>query len=154
MITIGVQSGSERIRKEMKSKLELELEPIIRKMKDNEEKILAVQNSVLQKIMEKHKEIDKYKLKSSEAADKLHAFFERRARISEMITTIEKDKKEIETELAGLVDKARRFNLAVKSTDTKKFVKELQEGLNKVEKKKTSMRTMLTQLTEILKKKE
>jgi chromosome segregation ATPase len=145
---------SEHLRKDMKSRMELEMEPIIHRMKDNEEKVLAVQNAVLQKIMRKHKEINQYKLESSEAADKLRAFFDRRAKISELITSIENEKKGIELELNSLAEKARRFNLSMKSTDTKKFVKELQESLNKVEKKKTGMRTMLESLTEVLKKKE
>ena len=145
---------SERLRTEMRSRIDLEVTPITKKIKDNEERILAVQNAVLQKIMAKHKELDNYKLKSTETADKLKSFFERRANIQGLIESIDKDRTDIEKDLKGLVKKAQAFNLSTRSSDTKKFVKELEGSLKDVEKKKLGMKGKLEKLTALLNKKE
>lgn len=144
---------SEQIRIEMKSKVDIELAPIMAKIKSNEEKIMAVQNAVLQKIMAKHKEIDSYKLKSKEAAEKLRTFFERRSNIQGMIDSLQKERTAIQNELEGMADRARKFDLSMKSSDTKKFVKELQEGLKNVEKKRLGLKGQLEKLTNLLNQK-
>ncbi|MBN2142198.1 hypothetical protein JW711_02610 [Candidatus Woesearchaeota archaeon] len=147
-------ADSEKLKEQMKSKIELEVEPIMKKVKDNEERILAVQSSILQKIVAKHKEIDKYKLKSTEAAEKLKSFFERRANIEGLLTTIEKDKASIETELKGLIETAKKFNLSIKSSDVKKHIKTLNEKLKKIDREKQGLRAKLSKLTELVRKKD
>jgi len=144
---------SEQIRVEMKGKIDKELAPIMAKIKSSEEKIMAVQNAVLQKIMAKHKEIDAYKLKSKEAADKLRIFFERRGNIQGMIDSLQKERTAIQKELEGMAERARKFDLSMKSSDTKKFVKELQEGLKNVEKKRLGLKGQLEKLTNLLNQK-
>ena len=141
---------SERIRADMKSRVELEMEPIMKKIKGNEEKVLAVQEALLKKVMAKHKNIDDYKFKSTQAADKLKDFFERRSNIQQMIVGLEKDKVEIEKELKSLAQKAQSFHVSVKGGDAKKYIKELQDSLDKIEKRKGGMLTGLGKLTELI----
>jgi predicted ArsR family transcriptional regulator len=146
--------NSERIRADMKSRMELEMEPIMKKIKNNEEKVLAVQEALLKKVMAKHKNINDYKLKSTETADKLKNFFERRSNIQQMLEGLEKDKNDIEKDLKVLMQKATSFNAATKDSDVKKYIKELQDNLNKIEKKKTGMLGALGKLTELIGKKD
>ncbi|MBN1793141.1 hypothetical protein JW826_05650 [Candidatus Woesearchaeota archaeon] len=150
----GKVADAEKIREQMKSKIDLEIDPILKKVKDNEERILAVQSSILQKIVAKHKEIDKYKLKSTEAAEKLKSFFQRRANIEGLLATIEKDKAEIEKDLKSLIDTAQKFNLSIKSSDVKKHIKNLGERLKKIDRQKQGLKTKLEKLTELVKQKD
>jgi len=142
--------NSEGLQKDMRHKLELEMEPLLKKVKNNEEKILTVQNSLLKKVMAKNKEIEKYKFESLEAADKFKTFFDKRMKTQYLIETLEKDKKEIEVALQELIRKAKSFNLTMKSSDVKNYVKELEVNLSRIEKKKSGFLTKLAELTEHL----
>jgi chromosome segregation ATPase len=142
---------SERILKDMKYRLELDVEPILKKVKDNEEKMISIQNSILQKIISKHKDMNKYKLESTEAASKLKDFFDRRTLISSSISNLEKEKLDLEKEMKELINKAQSFSLSTRNTDIKKYIKELNESLEKIETKKSNLRSGLEKLTDLLK---
>jgi chromosome segregation ATPase len=145
---------SEHLQKDMRYRLELEMEPLLRKVNENEEKILAVQNSVLQRVMAKNKEIDKYKLESTEAAEKFKTFFDRRSKTEELIASLEKEKSDLEKELNELIVKAKNFELMTKSADVKKYVKELMDGFKAMDKKRGTFTNKLGELTEFINKKQ
>jgi len=140
--------GADKLQKDIKFRMMSELEPLIRTSKEKEEKILAVQDAILKKIMIKKKEIGKYKLESMEAAEKFKAFFDRKAKTQQLINALEKDKAELENELHGLIMKAKSFDLSVKSSDVKKYVKELQKSFKNIEKKKKSFIIKLGELAD------
>nr|MCK4930499.1 hypothetical protein [Nanoarchaeota archaeon] len=143
----------DKLEKDIRFRIKEKLEPVIRTAKEKEEKVLAVQDSILKKIMDKKKEIDKYKLESTQAAEEFKAFFERKAKTQELITALEKQKAELEEELQGLVMKAQSFKLSVKSSDVKDYVKELQKSFKEIEKKKSSFIKRLGELTDTITKK-
>lgn len=142
--------SSESLQKDMRHRLELEMEPLLKQVRNNEEKILTVQNSMLKKVMAKNKEIEKYKLESLAAADKFKAFFDKRMKTQYLIETLEKEKKEIEDALQEMIRKAKSFNLAMKSSDVKNYVKDLEANLGRIEKKKSGFIAKLAELTEHL----
>lgn len=144
---------ADKLEKDIRFRIKEKLEPVIRTAKEKEEKILAVQDSILKKVMAKKKEIDKYKLESTQAAEEFKAFFERKAKTQELINTLEKQKAELEKELQGLVMKAQSFRLSVKSSDVKDYVKELQKSFKEIEKKKSSFIERLWELIDTISKK-
>jgi chromosome segregation ATPase len=145
---------ADKLQKDLKFKMTSELEPIMSAMKEKEEKILSVQDSVLKKMAEKNKEIDKYKLESMQAAEKFNTFFMKKAKTQELITSLNNEKAALEKELQGLIAKATSFNLAVKSSDVKDYVKDLQKSFDDIERKKGSFTKKLDELTDVISKKE
>ena len=145
---------SEKIQKSMKFRMKQEIEPVIKNIKEREEKILSVQDSILKKIMTKKQNIDKYKMESTQAAEKFKAFFDRKAKTEQLINTIDKEKAELEKELQSLIAKAQSFNLSIKSSDVKNYVKELQKSLKNIEEKKSGFSKRLGELTDVISKKD
>lgn len=149
--TINVHlKSAEKLQKDIHFRMKSELEPIIQTAKGKEEKILAVQDSILKKIMAKKKEIDKYKFESMKAADDFKAFFNKKAKTQILIDNIDKDKKEIEKELRGLIATAQSFNLSMKSTNVKSYVKDLQKSFQETEKKKSDFAKKLGKLADFI----
>lgn len=145
---------SEKIQKSMKFRMKQEIEPVIKNIKEREEKILSVQDSILKKIMTKKQNIDKYKMESTQAAEKFKSFFDRKAKTEQLINTIDKEKAELEKELQSLIAKAQSFNLSIKSSDVKNYVKELQKSLKNIEEKKSGFSKRLGELTDVISKKD
>lgn len=145
--------GADKLQEDLRSRMNTELEPLIKTSREKEEKILSVQDSILKKIMAKKKEIDKYKLESMQAAEEFKTFFERKANTQELINTLEKDKAEIEKELQDLIMKAKSFNLSIKSSDVKNYVRELQKSFKVIENKKESFSKKLGDLVDNITKK-
>ena len=142
--------SAEKIKKEIEFKMNTELAPVIRSTKEREEKILTVQDSILKKIMEKKREIDKYSMESTAAADKFKSFFDRTVKADELMIAMGKEKIELEKEMEGLIVKAKSFNLAAKSADVKNYIKDLEKSLDSAEKKKFSFIERLKQLADIV----
>jgi chromosome segregation ATPase len=149
----AVLEDTEKLHKDMTDKMKTELEPVIKTADEKEEKILAVQDSILKKIMERKKTIEKYKLESIEASEEFKVFFERKAKIHELVASLDKEKLEIERGLQELINKARGFALSLKSDDVKSYVKELQESFSGLEKKRNSFVNKLGELTDRITKK-
>jgi chromosome segregation ATPase len=145
---------ADKLQKDLKFRMNSELEPIMNAMKEKEDKILTVQDSVLKKMADKNKEIDKYKFESMQAAEKFNIFFEKKARTQELIAALEKDKSDLEKELQGLIMKATSFNLSIKSSDVKDYVKELQKSFDDIEKKRSSFIKKLGDLTDLISRKD
>lgn len=145
---------ADSLQKDLKFRMNTELEPIMNAAKEKEEKIMAVQDSVLKKIQDKNKQLDKYKLESIDASEKFKSFFDKRGKIQELIDTLDKSKVEIEKELQGLIMKATSFNLSMKSSDVTNYVKELQKDFDDIEKKKSFFIKKLGELTDLITKKD
>ena len=141
---------AEKVQKSIKFRMNTELGPVIKIAKEKEEKMLAVQDSILKKVMEKKKEIDKYKLESTQAAEKFKNFFDKKAKTQELINALEKQRVELEKELKSLILKAQSFNLSIKSSDVKDYVKDLQKSFSEIEKKKSSFAKKLEELTDTI----
>jgi len=145
---------AENLQKDLKFRMNTELEPIISGAKEKEEKIMAVQDSVLKKIQDKNKQLDKYKLESVTASEKFKSFFDKKGKIQDLIDSLEKSKVEMEKELQGLIIKTTSFNLSMKSSDVANHVKELQKEFDEIEKKKSFFIKKLEELTDLITKKD
>ena len=149
-----VLGDADRLHHDMTYKMKSELEPIIKTADEKEAKILAVQDSILSKIMDRKKQIDKYKLESMEAAEQFKIFFEKKAKAHELLTVLDKEKAEIEKGLQELINKAHSFSLSLKSDDVKSYVKELQARFSEIERKRGSFAAKLSELTNTIIRKQ
>ncbi len=141
---------ADALKKDIKFRMKTEFDPLIKDAKQKEEKILAVQDSILKKVMDKKKKMDKYKKETISASDEFKRFFNKKVKTQEMINSLENDRKELEKELADLVNKATTFNLSLKSSSVKNYVKELEVSFKKIEKKKSTFSQNLIRLTEMI----
>ncbi|MBW2990920.1 hypothetical protein KY348_04395 [Candidatus Woesearchaeota archaeon] len=143
---------AQTLQKDIAFRMRSELEPIIKVTEDKEKKVLALQDSLLKKVMARKRKIDKYKLESMQAAEKFKTFFERKAKIQEFINALEKSRADMEKELHALIMKAKSFNLSIKSSDVQNYVKELQKSFKQIENKKNDFTKKLGQLTDMISK--
>lgn len=144
---------SEKYKKGMIQRMDKELEPMNRLLKDNQDKVNRVMDAMLKKVTEKKKTIEKYQLESTQAAEKYKSFFEKKAKTEELISTLERDKKDLEKEFHQLRQKATTFNLSIKSSDVKNYVKELEESMKSLDKKKTGFIAKLGELADLISRK-
>jgi len=141
---------SEKYKQNMIMTLDREMAPLHKNLKDNKEKIDEVMSSVLKKVLERKKSIEKYQFESTQAAEKFKSFFDKKAKTEELIGSLEKEKKELEKSMQDLIRKARSFNLSIKSSDVKNYVKELEESLKNIDKKKVGFIQKLGELTDLI----
>jgi len=145
---------ADSLQKDLKFRMTTELEPIMNTANEREEKIILVQESILKKISAKNKEIDKYRLQSMEAADKFKAFFDRKAKTQDIINSLDKEKAELMKAMQELIAKATSFNLSLKNTDVKNYVKDLQKSFDELEKKRGGFVKKMNELTDVISKRE
>ncbi|MBI2647139.1 hypothetical protein HYW99_01565 [Candidatus Woesearchaeota archaeon] len=119
------------------------IDPLVEKSREQEKKVLELQEKIMKKISEKRKNISDVK----EITKKVKDFFEKKLAVANLVDTINKDRNELETSLIDLIKKAKSFQLTVKSGDIGKQMLELEKRFNEVEKKRNNFESELKQLT-------
>lgn len=128
------------------------LEPLFEKSKMHEQKILKLQNDLLEKVRQKKMEITSQAEESKKAADKLKEFFDKQGKIESMITNIDKQKKELEVELTRLIKKVQVYSTLSKKSVSNEEIKEIKKSVEEIEKKKLGMESQLKELGQSMQK--
>jgi len=128
------------------------LGPLIQESKKQEQKILDIQDDVLKKVVEGRKKIEHEIEDSTEVTQKFQKFFEKKSQIESMFHKVDKERDNIQTELAELIRKAQAFDLASKSSNVKKYMTELNQKFKDIESKRNKFETELAKLVSMIKK--
>jgi len=138
------------IERDLRRRREEELEPLIRTSKEHGEKILQVQESILNKVRARKEKISTYEKEGKSVIDKFDAFFKKRMATEKLLQDLERRKAEMLHELEGLKRKAIAFDLAVKGGNVKQHVAELERNFKGFEKKKSLFRSQLEKLRQLI----
>lgn len=121
---------------------------ILNQNREQEQRILDLQKQVLEKTKEKRKKTAGVNNISS----KLKKFFSEKMRIFEIIDKIDKDRNEMEKNLAEVIKKAKSLELSSKTgKDISRQISELENKFNDVTKKKGIFEEELKELGTFLK---
>ena len=119
----------------IKAKVENEkglIEPLVQKSENQAENILQLQNTIIKKIEDKEK-----KLKGTKkAAEKLKTFFKKKLGVLTLIDKVNEDRNSLETELIGLIKKAKSFQLTSKTADVGAQITSFEKKFKDVDGKK------------------
>jgi chromosome segregation ATPase len=141
---------AEKLQKEMKEKKVREIDPLLKISKDQEGRILRIQDEIVTKIKGQRDTLQTVHGQAEEVAKRFEHFFERRAKTEETLKQLEHAKAEMKEELAGLVRKAKAFDIAAKGADTNAHVKELEGKFKEFEVKRTTFADSLEKLKKII----
>jgi len=136
---------------EVKSKRKM-IDALIKESKEKEKQILELQEGVMKKVLERRKQIDGYIEEGKAKTAHIKSFFAKKSKVEQLLTTLEKEREGLKSELAGLVRKAIAFNLMSKSSEVKKHISELEKKFKDVEKKKESFEKRLGDLIKMVRK--
>lgn len=131
---------------EVKNRVEEEksiIDPLLEKSREQERKVLELQDKILKKISQKQKNISN----TRNITKKVRDFFEKKLAVSELVEKVNKDRDDLEKTLVELIKKAKSFQLTAKSGDVGKQMVELEKKFNEVDKKKAGFDTEFKQLT-------
>ena len=119
----------------IKAKVENEkglIEPLVQKSENQAESIQQLQNTIIKKIEDKEK-----KLKGTKkAAEKLKTFFKKKLGVLTLIDKVNEDRNNLETELIGLIKKAKSFQLTSKTADVGAQITSFEKKFKDVDGKK------------------
>jgi len=124
-----------------------EIEPIIKKSKEQEEKIMRIQNEIIDKMSGKEKKVQNLR----EVSTKVRRFFDEKMKATELIDKINKDREDLESELRGLIKKAKGFQLSAKASDIDKRVIKFEKQFKEIDKKKSIFEQEYKKLAQLMK---
>ena len=119
------------------------IDPLMERSKEQETKVLELQDKILKKISQKQKSIANVK----DVTKKVKEFFEKKLAVAELVEKVNKDRDDLEKSLIELIKKAKSFQLTAKSGDVGKQMVDLEKKFNEVDKKKASFETEFKQLS-------
>ncbi|MBC8494883.1 hypothetical protein H8D36_01890 [archaeon] len=143
-------STANKIEDEIKNKKKNIIEPLIKRSEEQAEKISVVQDSIIDKIKKKEMKLETYSEESKEISDKFRKFFDKKVRTEHLLGKIDEDKHILEEQLKTLIQKARAFDAMTKKTDAKVYISDLTKTYDQIEKRKSLLRTKMTQLSKIV----
>ena len=119
------------------------VDTILEKSKEEERKILEIQNKILSRISNDQKKFTNAK----DITNKFKIIFEKKLGAMNLIYKLNKDRDELETNLMELIKKARSFQLTMKKGDIGKDMLELEKKFIEVNKKRGTFEMELKKLT-------
>src|SRR3989338_2459692 len=124
------------------------IDPLIERSKEQEKKVLELQDKIIKKIAQKQKSVSNVK----NVTKKVEEFFNKKLAVMNLVDKANKDRDELEKSLIELIKKAKSFQLTAKSGDVGKQMIELEKKFNDVGRKKTEFDAELKQFTSYFKK--
>lgn len=122
--------------------------PLIEKSKEQEKKMLELQEQIVKKLAQKQKSA----VSAQAIKKKVEEFFEKKLAVADLVDRVNKDRDELEKNLIELIKKAKSFQLSAKSGDVGKQMIELEKKFNEVDKKKSMFEEEMKKLTSFFKK--
>ena len=131
---------------EIKSHVENEkssIEPLIEKSKEQERKMLQLQDDIIRKIAESKKNVSNVQ----DVTTKVNNFLNKKLAVINLVDKVNRDRDDLEKTLMELIKKAKAFQLTSKGGDVGKEMIELEKKFGEVDKKKTTFEDELKKLT-------
>jgi chromosome segregation ATPase len=141
---------AERLRNEIAEQRKKDLVPFEKLSRDQEGRILRIQNEMIEKIKSRYDKMKAYEGESAEAVKQLSGFFERRKRAGEVIAELNKSEESMRAELVDLILKAKTFDLAVKDSDMNSHIKDLESKFKQFDSKKNAFAAEIAELKTVL----
>ena len=124
--------------------------PLVEKSKEQERKVLEIQNRIIKKLSENEKKFSH----AQGITKKFKEFFEKKLAALNLVYKINKDRDELEKGLMELIRKARSFQLIVKKGDVGKEMLDLEKKFTDIDKKRSMFEDELKKLTSFFSKGE
>ncbi len=128
------------------SKKKGSLQPLLEESEKHKKKIREIKREVLDKIAEKHNDIEVKVVNYNKVINKFKKLFNKKNEIENLIVEIEKEREAMKKELNDLSHKAVAFNLISKKSDVKQHIKELEKKFNEIDKNKRKLKAKLLKL--------
>lgn len=127
-----------------------EIEPLVEASKEHWDKILKVQDSIIQKVQSRSSTISTYEKEGKSVIEKFDAFFKKRMETEKLLKDLDQQKAEMAHELDGLKNKALAFDLLSKQSDVKKYIAELRKDYEEFDRKKSRFQEELEKLKKFI----
>ena len=118
------------------------IDPLIEKSREQERKVLEIQDKIMRKIAQKQKSVADVK----NVTKKVREFFDKKLAVVNLVDKVNKDRDDLEKSLIELIKKAKSFQLTAKSGDVGKQMIDLEKKFSEVSKKKTQFESELKEL--------
>ncbi len=120
-------------------KLSIDLSPLLEKSKEQEKKVIELQDKIAEKLTQNRKNVKDVK-------KRVYDFFDKKLAIVNLVDKVNKDRDELEKSLVELIKKSKAFQLTAKSGDIGKQMVDLEKKFSEVDKKKNSFEEELKKL--------
>lgn len=121
------------------------IEPLIQKGKEQEKKVIEMQDRILMRVGENKKN----EAAAKNITKKFKNLFEKKLSVLDLIYKVNKDRDELESGLMELIKKAKTFELSMKKGSASKEMADLEKKFNEVDKKKNTFEDELKKLISI-----
>jgi chromosome segregation ATPase len=127
---------AERLQQEIGEKKEKEIEPLVKISKDQEQRILRIQNEIVEKIKKRRDDMQVFKGEAETVAHRFEEFFQKQAKTESKLKELEQAKQEMKNELNDLIRKAKAFDIAAQGADTNAHIKALEGKFRQFDEKR------------------
>lgn len=129
---------AEKLREDLIDKRKKELDPMLKVSNDQGERIMRIQNEIVEKVKKNRDTIQDVETQSKAIAERFQRFFERRIETEKLLKDIEKARDDVREGLTELVHKAKAYDLAAKGADASEHIRKLEGDFKDYDKKRTA----------------
>lgn len=145
-----LQKLAEEVESNIRDRKAKIIDPLVKESDKQAEKIMLVQNSILEKVKKKKQNIEKYSEESRALASRFQTFFNKKDRAEKMLKGIEEEKVLLEKQLKELINKAHAFNALAKKNNAKSYIDDLMKTYDGLDHRKKSLRTKMEDLAKLI----
>ncbi|MBI2657306.1 hypothetical protein HYX08_01275 [Candidatus Woesearchaeota archaeon] len=124
------------------------IDPLIEKSKEQEKKVLELQEKIVQKIAQKQKKVSNVK----DITRKVEDFFRKKLAVVNLVDKVNKDRDDLEKSLIELIKKAKSFQLSASKGDVGRQMVELEKKFSEVDNKKAQFESELKEFSTVFRK--
>lgn len=146
----GLIKKAEIIKNEIEAKKHNEIDPLLKKNQATEEKIMKIQDRILEKVKKAQVDMEDVSEKGKEATKNFREFFEKKSRMSQMFNEIEEKRLLLESELKELEKKATSFDILSSAISIEEHMKDMKNKLKKIKDQKEGLKKEYNQLGSLI----
>lgn len=137
---------AEKLREDLLEKRRKEIEPMLKISDDQSDRIMRIQEEIVEKIKSGRNKIHEFEEEAHEIASRFEKFFEKRTKTESLIRELEELKQEMKSAMEDLILKAKGYDIASGKADVDQHIRELEKKFKDAEKKKSAFTGKLDQL--------
>lgn len=146
----SLKDTAEGIKKDFEQR-KLSIQPLIEESKKREAEILEKQRAILDKVLQKKREITSSVDETREIRQRFETFFDKKVKIDVLVDRINIDVQKLKSELSHLINDANAINLSTKTINVKEQIEELEKNFAKINHKRSVFEEEIYKLFSLIK---
>jgi len=141
---------AEKLRQDLIDKRRREIEPMLKVSNDQSDRILRIQQEIVDKVKKNRDTLQGVETQSKEIAARFERFFQRRIETEKLLKEVEQARDDVREGLTELVRKAKAFDLAARGADAAEHIRKLEGEFKDYDRKRATFAQKIERLRDFI----